>query len=72
MITMQNNPMVCSPSQPYGILLSQTRETLLDSEIYLRFIRSAERAFRSVAKQPCSNHSCSSWNLWIQKIISAI
>lgn len=46
MITPQNNPMITSPTNPYGVLLSQTKESLLDSDIYLRFIRSAQGAFR--------------------------
>ena len=44
-VTMANNPMLLT-DQDYGIYFSQTKETLLDSEIYLRFIRSAENRFR--------------------------
>lgn len=45
-ITLQNNPMLMSPNQQYGIMFSQTRETLVDTEVYLRFLRSAENRFR--------------------------
>ena len=48
LITMEQypNPMVVSPDETSAIYLSQTRDTLIDSEIYLRLIRSAEHAFR--------------------------
>lgn len=48
LITMNQypNPIVTSPDGDSAIYLSQTRETLLDSEIYLRVLRSAEHAFR--------------------------
>ncbi len=46
MITMQNNPMVMDQSQQFSIFLAQTRDTLLDTEIYSRFIYSAENRFR--------------------------
>ena len=38
MITLQNNPMISSPSQPNAIFLAQTRDTLIDTEIYCRYI----------------------------------
>lgn len=47
MITPNNNPMIMSSSQPYGIFFAQTRDTLTDSEIYLQFLRSAENRFKS-------------------------
>ena len=40
------NPIVESPDGDSLIMLSQTRETLMDSELYLRMLRSAENAFR--------------------------
>lgn len=48
LITMSNypNPIVMSPNGDSAITLSQTRESLIDSEIYLRVLRSAEHAFR--------------------------
>ena len=46
MITLQNNPMISSPSQPNAIFLAQTRDTLIDTEIYSRFVYSCENNFR--------------------------
>lgn len=46
MITLQNNPMIADPNQQFGIFFAQTRDTLLDTEIYSRFIYSAENRFR--------------------------
>lgn len=46
MITLQNNPVVGSPSQPYFISFAMTRDTLLDTDIYSRFIYNIELAFR--------------------------
>ena len=42
-----NNPCLYNPSQPFGISFYQTKETLLDTDTYLRFIRSAENRFRA-------------------------
>ena len=46
MITLQNNPMIVSADQPYGIQLAITRETLIDTEIYSKFIYNCENSFR--------------------------
>ena len=46
MITMQTNQIISSPDQPTSIFLAQTRETLIDTEIYSRFIYSCENNFR--------------------------
>ena len=46
MITMNNNPMIVSKDQPYGIQLAITRETLIDTEIYSKFIYNCENTFR--------------------------
>ena len=43
---MQNNPIITAPDQPTYIMLAQTRETLIDTEIYSRFIYSCENNFR--------------------------
>ena len=43
------NPEVQSPDGTSSIFFCQTRESLLDSEIYLRLLRSAEHAFRRSA-----------------------
>ena len=46
MISMQNNPVIYSPDQPTQIQLAQTRETLVDTDIYSKFIYSCENRFR--------------------------
>ena len=43
------NPIVVSPDGSSVIYFRQTRETLIDSEIYLRLLRSAEHSFRRSA-----------------------
>ena len=45
MITMQNNPVICDPGQPNAIWLAQTRDTLLDTDIYSRFLYSCTSTF---------------------------
>ena len=47
MITLNNNPVIGSESQPYYISLAVTRDTLLDTEIYSRFVYNIERNFRN-------------------------
>ena len=46
MITLQNNPIVVSPSHPYGIPFAITRDVLTDTDIYSRFIYNIENQFR--------------------------
>lgn len=46
MITIQNNPMVTDPGSEYSITLASTRGTLIDTDIYSRFIYSCENNFR--------------------------
>lgn len=41
-----DNPCICDPSLPNAIFLKQTRDTLIDTEIYSRFIYSCENNFR--------------------------
>lgn len=43
------NPSLVSPNSPYEILFSQTRESLLDVDIYRKFLYSAISNFRSSA-----------------------
>lgn len=45
MITMQNNPVICDPNQPNAIWLAQTRDTLIDTDIYSKFLYSCTGAF---------------------------
>lgn len=44
---LNDNPTLWNPAQPYGISFYQTKDTLMDTDIYLRFIRSAESRFRA-------------------------
>lgn len=46
MIAVNNNPCICDPSLPNAIFLRETRETLIDTDVYSRFIYSCERAIR--------------------------
>ncbi len=46
MIDLNLNPVISSPDQPTLISFAQTRDTLLDTEIYSRFIYSVENSFR--------------------------
>lgn len=41
-----DNPMIDSPDQPNAIYFYQTRETLIDTDIYSRFVYSCENNFR--------------------------
>ena len=49
MITLNNNPIIGSPSQPYFISLAMTRDTLLDTDVYSKFIYNIEINFRRSA-----------------------
>lgn len=40
------NPIILNESEPFGITFRQTRDTLLDTEEYYRFIRNAQLRFR--------------------------
>jgi hypothetical protein len=40
------NPMIFDPSSPNAIFFAQTRDTLIDTEIYSRFVYSCENNFR--------------------------
>ena len=46
MSTMPNNPSIYDPSNPNAIFFAQTRDTLIDTDIYSRFIYSCENNFR--------------------------
>ena len=46
MITPQNNILIADPSEPTAIALAATRDTLLDTDIYSRFLYSCENTFR--------------------------
>lgn len=46
MITVDNNPIIYSPTEPNFISLAATRDTLIDTDIYSRFIHSCENNFR--------------------------
>ena len=46
MISYNNNPMIFNNAESNGILLAQTRDTLMDPEIYKRFLYSAQTNFR--------------------------
>ena len=46
MITPQNNPIIADPSEPTFISLAQTNDSLIDTEIYSRFLYSCENTFR--------------------------
>lgn len=41
-----NNPYIDSPSEPNVIFFKQSRETMIDTELYSRFIYSCENTFR--------------------------
>jgi hypothetical protein len=43
---MDRNPMIDSPDQPDAIYFAQRRDTLLDTDIYSRFVYSCENNFR--------------------------
>ena len=45
-ITMNNNPIIYDPSNEFGICFAQTRDTLMDTEIYKRFIYNIDNKFR--------------------------
>lgn len=46
MSIMQNNPSLFDPSQAGAIYFAQTRDTLIDTDIYSRFVYSCENNFR--------------------------
>ena len=46
MSVFTNNPVIADPSQPNAIFFAQTRDTLIDTDIYSRFIYSCENNFR--------------------------
>lgn len=46
MITVDNNPIIYSPTEPNFISLAATRDTLIDTDIYSRFVHSCENNFR--------------------------
>lgn len=43
---LMNNPIVESPDQPYSISFAQTRNTLIDTDIYSRFVISCMNNFK--------------------------
>jgi hypothetical protein len=46
MSTLNNNPAISDQSQPNAIFFAQTRDTLIDTDIYQRFVYSCENNFR--------------------------
>lgn len=48
MITLENNPAIFDPGSEYCITLAATRSTLVDTDIYSRFIYSCENNFRKL------------------------
>ena len=46
MITLEQNPRIFDPSSEYYITLAATRDTLIDTDVYSRFIHSCENNFR--------------------------
>ena len=46
MSNINNNPMIYDQEQPNAIFFAQTRNTLIDTEIYSRFVYSCENNFR--------------------------
>ena len=42
------NPIVTSPNAPYGISFYQTRETMMDVEVYKSFLDNAISSFRHI------------------------
>ena len=45
-ITMQNNPIIYDPNNEFGICFAQTRDTLMDTDIYKRFVYNIANKFR--------------------------
>ena len=43
----QNNPSLRSPYSEYDLPFYQTKETLMDVDVYRRFLKSVEAAFRA-------------------------
>ena len=46
MSNFNNNPIISNPDQPNAIFFAHTRDTLIDTEIYSRFVHSCENNFR--------------------------
>lgn len=42
------NPTLCSPSSAYELPMMQTRESMIDVDLYSRFVHNAETLFRSL------------------------
>ena len=45
-ITIQNNPIIYDPNNEFGICFAQTRDTLMDTDIYKRFVYNIANKFR--------------------------
>lgn len=54
---INNNPMICDAGQPNAIFFAQTRDTLIDTEIYSRFVHSCENNFRRTRFYKCYKSS---------------
>lgn len=54
---INNNPMICDAGQPNAIFFAQTRDTLIDTEIYSRFVYSCENNFRRTRFYKCYKSS---------------
>lgn len=46
MSSIENNPIIADQSQPNAIFFAQTRESLIDTDIYSKFVYSCENNFR--------------------------
>ena len=46
MSSLDNNPIISDASQPIAVYFAQTRDTLIDTDIYSRFVYSCENNFR--------------------------
>jgi hypothetical protein len=64
-ITLQNNPMIANPNEPTVAYFAQTRDTLIDTEIYSRFIYSCENNFRRSAFY--RGYKCNVMNLGLDR-----
>ena len=65
MSSLQNNPSISDPSQPTAIFFAQTRDTLIDTDIYSRFVYSCENNFRR--SRFYKDYKCNIMNLGLNR-----
>lgn len=65
MSSLQNNPSIADPSQPTAIFFAQTRDTLIDTDIYSRFVYSCENNFRR--SRFYKDYKCNIMNLGLNR-----